>query len=186
VVRCDKTFSGDFDFAPRELSGSAPTRTFWYPGASRTGGRDGVVLGVEPAMSEPWIGMFADGSLTDARWWAVALPDRASLAVVCGGAAYRVCAEDPEDWNEISSVVVRDPVVLPALNLVLFVDFTGITAYGPDGRAWDTGGLVYDDLEIERVVGHVLHAAGSAPPGTTRRFSLDLRDGTSQDAPLSR
>lgn len=143
------------------------------------------MLEVRPVGAETWIGMFADGRLFpgDGSSYALALPDQESMAVVCNGAGYRVSAHDPGDWTAISPVVVREPMVLPALELVLFVGFTDLTAWGPNGRAWDTqdgGQLVSDDLEVMSVAGHVLHVQGSSPPGTTRRFSVDLRTGASQ------
>jgi hypothetical protein len=153
-------------------------RMFYYPGASPVHGRDGVLIGVEPNDAEPWIGMFADGGVFQSGTYAVALPDRVSFAVVCGGAGYRVSAQDPRDWTEIAPIVVRGPVVLPASDLVLFAGFTGIVAWGPFGHAWDTGELVHDDLEVVSVTCHVLTITGSSPPGTTRQLTVDLRTGT--------
>lgn len=183
-VRCDKTFVGDFDFAPRELPSGPPKRMFWYPSASRAGGRDGVLLGVKPSGAD---NVRRRCLLRDVAAYAVALSDRGSIAVVCGGTGYRVSAQNPSDWGEVSrDVVVYEPTVVLALGLVLFVGFTGITAWGPRGQAWDTGALVHDDLEVLNVAGHVLTVTGSSPPGTTLEFSVDLRTGTSQNAPLSR
>ena len=177
MIGCDKTFLGDFDFQSCELPGGSPPRLFYYPGASPVHGRDGVVLSVEPDDAEPWIGMFADGGAFQSGTYAVALPDRVSFAVVCGGAGYRVSAQDPRDWAEIAPIVVRAPVVLPANDLVLFVGFTHIAAWGPRGPAWDTGQLVHDDLEVVNVTGQVLTVRGSSPPGTTRQRTVDLRTG---------
>jgi hypothetical protein len=178
VIGFDKTFLGDFDFRPGELPGGSPPRMFYYPGASPDHGRDGVLIGVEPDDAEPWIGMFADGGVFQSATYAVALPDRGSIAVVCGGASYRVAARDPRDWAEIAPVVVRAAVVLPASDLVLFLGFTQIVAWGASGHTWDTGPLVHDDLRIVSVTGHVLTITGSSPAGTTRQLTVDLRTGT--------
>ena len=104
---------------------------FYYPGASPIRGHGGALLGVQPVGAEPWIGMFADGGVFGSgSTYAVALPDRVSIAVVRNGAAYRVSAQNPYDWAEIAPIVVREPVVLPASDLVLFVGFTHIAAGG--------------------------------------------------------
>ena len=154
----------------------------WYPGASRVGGRDGLILEVRPTDAEPWIGMFASGDLFPAgSASAVALPDRTSLAVTCNGAGYRVCARDPDDWGEISSTVVRNPLVVSSPELVLFVEFTVIVAWGPHGRAWEARPPIYDDLAVVGISGHLLTATGSSPPGTTREFAVDLRTGTTSE-----
>jgi hypothetical protein len=181
MVSYDKTFLGRFDFGPGELPGGSPQRMFYYPGASPLHGHDGALLSVKPDDAEPWIGMFSDTGLFQTGTHAVALPDRVSIAVVCGGAAYRVSAQNPCDWVEIEPVVVRGPVVLPANDLVLFLGFTRIVAWGASGHAWDTGQLVHDDLEVVSVSGHVLTVRGSSPPGTTRQLTVDLRTGTRRE-----
>jgi hypothetical protein len=102
MVSYDKTFLGRFDFGPGELPGGSPQRMFYYPGASTLHGHDGALISVTPDDAEPWVGMFADAGRFQTGTHAVALPDRVSIAVVCGGAAYRVSAQDPYDWVEMS------------------------------------------------------------------------------------
>jgi hypothetical protein len=83
--------------------------------------------------------------------------------------------------------VETPPTVLEALELVLFVCFTDIVAWGRPGKAWQTdqpGQLVYDDLRVERIEGDTLQATGSSPPGTTRRYRVDLNTGRSEEIPL--
>jgi hypothetical protein len=114
----------------------------------------------------------------------VALPDRRSLAAVADGTAYRVCANDPEDWGELSLPVIAEPVVVEALELVIFVSYTSMLGYGRDGCACETEPLAWDDLEVVRVEGEILHAKGfDAPLNAIVPFTLDLQTGTSQNAP---
>jgi hypothetical protein len=183
MVRCDRTFVGDFDFGQRDLPGGRSGRTFWYPGASRAGGPAGALVGVEPAGAEAWIGMFASGHLYagEGAAHAIALPDRMSLLITCNGASYTVAANDPHDWAQVGFHTVRDPIVLAELDLVLLVGWTDIKAWGPDGEGWETTTRLYDDLEVIAITGNVLKASGSSPPGTTRRFTVDLRTGASSD-----
>jgi hypothetical protein len=115
----------------------------------------------------------------------VALPDRRTLAVLSNGAVYRVAADDPLQWGQLSvGGVVTDPVVVEDLELVLFVEDTSIPAYGRDGPAWHTERLVWDDLQALRLEGEVLHLEGlDAPLNEIVSFSLDPRTGRSPDAP---
>lgn len=49
-----------------------------------------LLLSVEPEDAEPWIPMLADGGASQSGTYAVALPDRISIAMVYGGAGHRV------------------------------------------------------------------------------------------------
>jgi hypothetical protein len=183
VLNCDKTFLGDYDFAPCDVPGGPSNGMFWYPGASRVSGRDGAVLSIEPRSAAPWIGRFASSFARGASC-AVALPDGKNLAVVSKGAAYRVAAHDPLDWNEIPTGAASEPVVMEALELVLFVDNTVVSAYGRDGLAWQTERLVWDQLMVGRVDGSTLEAEGfDAPADRIVSFTINLRTGEAMDAP---
>jgi hypothetical protein len=83
--------------------------------------------------------------------------------------------------------VETPPIVLEALQLVLFVCFTDIVAWGRARKAWQTdqpGQLVYDDPRVEKIEGDTLQATGSSPLGTTRRDRVDLNTGRSEEMPL--
>jgi hypothetical protein len=185
MLACDRTFLGEYDFAPCELPGAHSSRIFWYPGASSLGGRDGVLLGIEPAGGDPWIGIFGSSLLASPRGatCAVALPDRATLAVLSKGAAYRVSAHDPLEWDEISVGGTAKPVVIEPLELVLFVEHADISAYGRAGLEWKSDRLVWDGLEVGDVDGFTLRARGfDASQDRIVSFTLDLRTGKSENA----
>jgi hypothetical protein len=76
---------------------------------------------------------------------------------------------------------------LEALELVLFVDITVVSAYGRDGLAWQTERLVWDQLMLGRVDGSTLEADGfDAPANRIVSFTIDLRTGEAVDAPYPR
>jgi hypothetical protein len=191
----DKTFLGSYDFAPEELLFQID-RGFSYPGASESKTPwwiedwdherdDAVVIGVEPVDGRAWIGLFA-AQIPSPRGvtGVVALPDRESFAVLCAGAAYRVSAATPGDWEEISAGGVEAPVVSSEPALVLFVEHASIIAFGSEGLAWRTQRLVWDDLHALRVGGGTLIAEGFDPQvGHTVSFHVDLSTGRSDDAP---
>jgi hypothetical protein len=148
---------------------------------------DPVQVEVRPAATDRWVGLF-DARLTSPRGvnCAVALPDLESIAVVSHGAVYRVWAADPRRWEEVSIGGVMQPVVVTALELVLLVEHTAIFAYGSRGLAWESEGLVWDDLEAVSVDGERLRAKGfDAPRKKIVAFTVDLRTGRSEDAPRS-
>lgn len=195
VRELDKTFLGSYEFAPEELLFQIG-RMFSFPGASESktpwwiedwdhDRDDAVVVGVEPADGRAWIGLFS-AQIPSPRGASVivALPDRESFAVLCAGAAYRVSATNPTDWEEISVGGVETPIIVEDHELVLFVETTQIRAYGRDGLAWRTEPLVWDDLHAVRVERSTLIAEGfDAPLNEIVRFGVDLKTGTSEDAP---
>ncbi|RME44853.1 MAG: hypothetical protein D6795_17335, partial [Deltaproteobacteria bacterium] len=84
-------------------------RHFYYPGASTVGGRDGVIVRMEPNDDAPWIGTFAFGQFgSRGVTKVVPLPDRQRLCVVSRGAGYVVLASDPLTWEEIPFVPILD------------------------------------------------------------------------------
>ncbi|MBV9416730.1 MAG: hypothetical protein JO363_17235 [Solirubrobacterales bacterium] len=184
-MRLDRTFIGSYEFEVGEWPGGRCDRMFWYPGAATTGGRDGLVLSISPAEGRAWLGVFApQGSSARGASGAVALPDQRTLAVLSNGTVYRVAADDPVQWEEPSVGGVTDPVIAEDLDLVLFVEYTTVLAYGCGGLAWHTEPLVWDDLQALRLEGDVLHLEGfDAPLNEIVPFSLDLRTGRSPDAP---
>jgi hypothetical protein len=191
----DKTFLGHYDFTPEELLFQT-ARMFAFPDATELKTPwwiedwdherdDAVVVGVEPADAPAWVGLFR-ALIPSPRGASgvVALPDRKSFAVLCAGAAYRVLAASPHDWDEISVGGIEASVVVEDHELVLFTEHTTITAYGSDGLAWRSARLVWDDLHAVRVQGGALIAEGfDAPSGRIVRFAVDLQTGRSDDAP---
>ena len=155
-------------------------------GRHRTGESDGLIVGVQPAGDKPWIGVFADGGLypDGGRSHAVAMPDRRSIVVVSKGTGYRVAVDEPTDWETLPVPIVKPPVSIGYINLVLFLWFTDIVAWGVTGKAWETHTTIADDLEVTGILGSKLFMTGSDPPGTTRSFTVDLTTGATTEDPV--
>lgn len=213
-MRIDSTFAGDYELGVpggtdpgRELAYeyppgavvdvATPERTdmtiAWSVGdtvveSERMEWPDPVQLDVRPAHVARWLGIF-QAQLVSPRGasCAVALPDRVSIAVLSHGAVYRVWVGDPTRWDELSTGGVMQPVVVGALELVLFVEHTTILAYGSRGLAWTSEQLVWDDLEAVAVDGDYLQATGfDAPRNEIVALTVDLRTGRSENAPHPR
>jgi hypothetical protein len=210
-VRIDLTFAGDYELAVPEASDLSQALAYWYPPGTvidvatlerpemtivwSVGGTvvesermvrpDPVQLDVRPADATRWLGVFqAQFPSPRGASCAVALPDRESIAVLSHGAAYRVWVDDPARWDELSAGGVMQPVVVGALELVLFVEHTTIRAYDSHGLAWTSEQLVWDDLEAVAVDGQYLQATGfDAPRNEIVPLTIDLRTGRSKNAP---
>jgi hypothetical protein len=213
-VRIDSTFAGEYELGVPDGSDPSQRLAYEYPpgklidvvtlerpevtivwSVGDTVGdsepmvwRDPVQLDVRPVDGAHWLGIFQAQLLSPrGASCAVALPDRESIAVLSHGAAYRVWAGDPVRWDELSPGGVMQPVVVGALDLVLFVEHTTILAYGSHGLAWKSEPLVWDDLEAVAVDGNYLRATGfDAPRNEIVPITVDLRTGGSKNAPHPR
>jgi hypothetical protein len=214
-VRIDSTFASDYELRVPDGSDLSQKLAYGYPPGTvidlatlvrpetmtitwSVGGSvveseplvspDPVQLDVRPADATHWLGIF-QAQLPSPRGatCVVALPDRESIAVLNHGAAYRVRVGDPTRWEELSPGGVMQPVVVGALELVLFVEHTTILAYGSHGLAWKSEQLVWDELEAVALDGEHLKATGyDAPRNEIVPFTVDLRTGRSENAPHPR
>jgi hypothetical protein len=183
----DVTFPPRFLVAPGALPPGVPERVFYYPGATTRGGHDGVIVDVNPSNSgEPWTGVFARGDYPRGLDCIVTLPDRERFLVVCEGAGYIVCANDPTDWGEARADPVMSVLAVGSHDLVVIGDLTDLAAYGRHGLEWESGRLVWDDLAIDGIVGNTLHARGfDLSLDGDAEFEVDLMTGQARGAPFT-
>jgi hypothetical protein len=77
-------------------------------------------------------------------------------------------------------------VVVASHELVVFAEYTHLSAYGTAGLAWESDRLVWDDLHVLRIEGDTLIAEGfDAPRNGMAKFAVDLATGASADAPFA-
>ena len=104
----EKKFSSTYHL---EVGGDlgAPASIYYFPGADRESGKDGVLVEVFNAKGENWTGVFAFGSFSPKGITGVYhLPDESRFCVVSKGDGYIVNANDPSDWQEISLIPILD------------------------------------------------------------------------------
>jgi hypothetical protein len=138
-----------------------------------------VAVRVTPKGTTPWTGVFACGF--DSNKVASGLyshPDPDRLCVVAGGYGYITIVRDPELYER----VIAQPVVSvhPAreAGLLLFADFTNISAYGPEGVVWRTERLTWEGLRITDVSATSVRGYGwDMPKDREVEFTVDLRTG---------
>ncbi len=162
-----------------ELPTSDPLPRYYYPGASREGGRDGLLLEIHPDAGAPWLGVFAFGHVSPKGVSGVfTTPNPHRLCVVARGGGYLVSADDPTSWEPVKATPVLDVRPVRAQRLLVFADYTEPMAYGEAGLRWRTGRLAWDGLTITEVTDKSIRGEFWDPPkGTTGTFSVDLETG---------
>jgi hypothetical protein len=162
-----------------ELPGRPPDRSgpFYFPAGTTRGGRDGVIIEIAAENSEPWIGVFAFGGFKDLPSGLVGSPNPDELFVITHGVGYRVDVMN-RTADDVEAIPVRQVYPLRDHNLVVFVDFTTLTAYGSCGVAWQREHLVSDDLEITSISNEQIRGRGwDAPRAAMRDFALEIATG---------
>jgi hypothetical protein len=142
----------DHDYEVELLRETVPQvgiRTWFYPGASTKGGRDGVLLRITPTEGTPWIGCFARGNFGgSAVSQVMSCPNPRELCVLSLGAGYFVNVQDPSNWKNVRAIPVCNALAVLDRHLLVFSDFTKLVAYGSNGPAWETGGISADGIRI--------------------------------------
>jgi hypothetical protein len=162
-----------------DLPSSGDLVRYYYPGATREGGRDGLNVEVRPHVGAPWIGTFAFGDLSrTAVSGAYALPDPTRICVIARGQGYVVRADDAMLWELVEAVPVMSTLPLPSKRLLVLATFTELLAYGETGIRWRTKRLSSDGLEISGFTETVIQGkCWDATAGAVKTFSVDLATG---------
>ena len=134
----------------------APSRHFVYPQQVEEVERGALELLVRPAPTASELGEFlatfalgfADPTVPTGLW---ACPDPDYLCAVAGGYAYLVNAANPKQWQQVEYRPVLTVTVLLSQQLLLFAGHQSLVAYGPSGKAWETGRLSWEGFKILKV-----------------------------------
>jgi hypothetical protein len=180
-TRLDLAFPHQYEVEPEASLPPAPgkIRQFYYPGGIERGGGGGLVVKIIPQHGLTWIGTFASGYRSPTAVTGVfSCPDGHSLCVVSAGAGYIVRADDPQSWEEVRAHPITDVRAIPEAQLLVFADFTALSAYGSEGLAWTTDDLSWDGLEITEVSPDFIRGlAWDAPQGQQVEFCIDVGTG---------
>jgi hypothetical protein len=175
-IRLDFPARYEVSAAP-ELPGALPV--FYFPGGTQTGGADGLLVKVSSPDAGEWVGVFAFGySSHKAKSGIYSCPDERMVCVVSRGRGYMARADDPSAWQQVKSYPVMDVRPIPQESLVVFADYTRLTAYGRSGVAWQTTELSWDGIKIVDIYGDsVRGTAWDSPAGGPVPFTVNLRTG---------
>jgi hypothetical protein len=162
----------------------APARQFTYPrqiaGEEDALARGALLVQVHPATGGSFLATCALGFTDPAMPTGIfACPNPGELCAVAGGYAYIVDTAAPERSTHISLKPVAEVLVLAAKNLLVFVGFHSIVAWGAYGPAWQTARLSWEGIRISGVEDGSLRGFGwDMKTDREVEFSVDLQTGT--------
>lgn len=138
-----------------------------------------VAVRVEPAGGEAWTGVFACGF--DSAKVASGLyshPDPKRMCVVAAGYGYIVDTREPRLYERVIAQPVVSVHAAREAELLLFTDFTNISAYGREGITWRTERLTWEGLRITEVTAATVRGYGwDMPKDREVEFAVDLKSG---------
>jgi hypothetical protein len=138
-----------------------PRRQLVYPKYAEEVERGALEVLVRPAASEPFLGTFALGFSDPAAPTGVwSCPDAALMCAVAGGYAYVVNTAKPEEFVQVEFRPVLEVRALLEQGLLVFAGHHSLLAWGAGGKAWETGRLSWEGVQITGVDGRWLHGLG--------------------------
>jgi hypothetical protein len=164
----------------------APARQFTYPqqiaGEEDAMARGALQLMVHPVNGGMFLATCALGFTNPAMPTGVfACPDPDEMCAVAGGYAYVIDTAQPENSTHIALKPVVEVRVLTAHQLLLFVGFHAIVAWGLSGLAWESARLSWEGIRITGIDENVLHGMGwNLMTDQEVAFTLDLLTGQHQ------
>lgn len=164
----------------------APARQFTYPrqvaGEEDTLARGALQLLVHPSLGGTFLATCALGFTSPTMPTGVSsCPNPAQMCAVAGGYAYVVDTAQPEHCTHIPLKPVVEVRSLVAQELLLFVGFHSIVAWGRNNLAWETGRLSWEGIRITGIEGNTLHGMGwNLLTDREVAFSIDLLTGHHQ------
>jgi hypothetical protein len=182
----DRTFSVNYevDTYPDGL-GADPNYTFGLSDdasggvLSYTQREQSKNIGVLHHSGFRWTGLFQAGGGGISGVYSTPSPDH--VCVVVAGEAYWVDAMEPQKYEVIGTMPARIIYPIKALEVLIFIDFVRVVAYGRNGLLWTTSDLSWDGIDDTSVEGSFLRGtAWDAPNDQKVPFSVDLRTGETE------
>jgi hypothetical protein len=164
----------------------APARQFIYPkqiaGEEDALARGALQLMVRPAGGGNFLATCALGFTDPAMPTGVfPCPNPSEMCAVAGGYAYIIDTAQPEHCTHLALKPVVEVRPLTTQELLLFVGFHSIVAWGRNGPAWESARLSWEGVRITSIEGDVLHGTGwNLITDREVAFALDLLTGKHQ------
>jgi hypothetical protein len=164
----------------------APARQFTYPqriaGEEEALARGALQLMVRPSGGGMFLATCALG-FTDATMptGVFACPNPVQMCAVAGGYAYIIDTTRPEHCTHITLKPVVEVRPLVAQDVLLFVGFHSMLAWGRNGLLWESARLSWEGVRIVSIDGDLLQGMGwNLLTDREVAFSLDLLTGQHQ------
>ena len=178
---CDLQFPHAYELREiGELTGSGQSALplHYFPAPTSRPERDGWWIEVCPHADQQWWGVFAHGySSPPGISRALSTPDPKRMCVISGGQAYVVSAANPRDWNVVPVLPITDACSVLQHELLLFADFSRVTAWGKDGMVWQVQ-FNFDGLNFTSVTPDLITGQGYEPAlNQDAQFVIETRTG---------
>lgn len=163
----------------------APARQFIYP-KQIAGEEDALARGALQLLVHPNGGTFLATcalGFTDPTMptGVFTCPNPSEMCAVAGGYAYVIDTGQPEHCTHLALKPVVEVRPLAAQELLLFVGFHSIVAWGRNGLAWESARLSWEGIRIASIEDNVLRGTGwNLITDREVPFSLDLLTGQHQ------
>jgi hypothetical protein len=138
-----------------------------------------IVLEVEPAGREPWIGRFWGGA--EGLDGVFATPNADVLCVVVRGQGYWVPVHNSTRFEVIRSTPIKHVLPVQDRGVLILASYTRLSAYGAHGFMWITDDLSWDGVKNFDIIGSVIRGtAWDSPAGRETPFSVDIATGKAE------
>jgi hypothetical protein len=157
-----------------------PARHFVYPREVEEVERGALELLVRPTSRDAeflatFALGFADPAVPTGVW---SCPDARWLCAVAGGYAYLVNTVEPQRWEMVEYRPVLAVTPILSQKLLLFTGHQSITAYGLDGKVWESSRLSWEGVKIVEIRDDTLIGLGwDLISDKEFEFELNLQSG---------
>ncbi len=138
-----------------------PSRQFVYPAQVEEVELGALEVQVRPAEGAPFLATcalgFADPAAVTGLW---SCPHPDWLCAVSGGYAYLMNTLDPKQWQQVEYRPVLEVRAIAGHDLLLFAGHHSLTAWGREGKSWQTGRLSWEGVRIDAIEGNTLTGTG--------------------------
>lgn len=131
---------------------------------------------VHPHLGTSWVGEFEGGS--EGLTGIFSTPNEQAVCVVTAGQGFWVPVCSPENFDIIRSFPIKEIRQITEKDIIIFIDYTTIAAYGPNGFIWATEELSWDGLrKISILEDRIIGEGWDSPADRFIPFSVDLTTG---------
>ena len=142
-------------------------------------GKNTRLVEVVTAEGKVWTGKFEVGDCGLSGFFATPSPD--ILFVVMEGQGYWVPTLDPESYEVVATVPINQVLRVPERQIMFFLDFTRVEAYGTKGFLWQSDSLSWDGLQITHVTNNCIRGLGwDSPADSHIEFDIDTSSGATK------
>ena len=140
---------------------------------------ESVTVEVVPKGGQKWIGIFMGNydSPPSANVMMTA-PNERDVCIVIRGIGYIVDVLNPDQWQEVRCHPILDIYSIREKGVLIFKDFTRLTAYDLSGFRWRTRHISWDGITVEEVnEERISGTVYEAPTASQIKFSVEIDTG---------